>query len=276
MASDEQIIEGLIQEALNSTDAKEEETKLQKSLNELKQEIEEQGFLQEEHRPTSSVRVPRDIPYLRRERHAVFKKALRVLEPLEIKTLADSTREELHSVTKQPHDYSAKSLPLLLHDFFVDRSHELVQYKHSLLIRWKRFSEHTSSVESLFPQYQETIDNIMAEYNDCLQRATRLAQARESFFSGEDKGIMHVRLEDVIIYLRWLVSNLQANKTTSFYLRSIQWMHITHKQDLDFKVLFKKKENQDKLALTNTDQSLTGKNLFFFLFTLTKKNFLLK
>ncbi|CAD5114437.1 DgyrCDS3568 [Dimorphilus gyrociliatus] len=258
MASDEQIIEGLIQEALSSADAKEEEVKLQKSLNELKQEIEEQGFLQEEHRPTSSVTVPRDIPYLRRERHAVLKNALRVPEPFEIRTLADSTKEELQTVTKQPHDYSAKSLPLLLHDFFVDRSHELVQYKHSLLIRWKRFSEHTSSVESLFPQYQGMVDNIMAEYNDCLQRATRLASARESFLTGEDKGIMHVRLEDVIIYLRWLVSSLQANKTSSFYLRNIQWMHITHKEQLDFKVLLENKKNREKLNISHTDQSLTA------------------
>ena len=41
--------------------------------------------------------------------------------------------------------------------FFVDRLHELVQCKHMHMLRWRRFCEHTSTIETLHPFFNDRL-----------------------------------------------------------------------------------------------------------------------
>lgn len=60
----------------------------------------------------------------------------------------------------------------------------------------------------------------MNEYKDCLQRAQRLSAVREAHISGKgDIAMQAVTMEDLLIYLRWLVCHLHAIKHFNQYLR---------------------------------------------------------
>ena len=41
--------------------------------------------------------------------------------------------------------------------FFIDRMHELVQCKHMHMLRWRRFCEHTSTIEALHPYFNDRL-----------------------------------------------------------------------------------------------------------------------
>lgn len=60
---------------------------------------------------------------------------------------------------------------------------------------------------------------IVTEYNDCVDRAERLSDAKESMLCGGDGGIMSVKLEDILIFLRWLVCHLHSLRMVHQYLR---------------------------------------------------------
>jgi len=62
---------------------------------------------------------------------------------------------------------------------------------------------------------------IMAEYNDCVSRAQRLSVARESFLAGDTLSVASVRVEDLFIYLRWLVTHLTTVRQFHQYLKVI-------------------------------------------------------
>jgi len=59
----------------------------------------------------------------------------------------------------------------------------------------------------------------MAEYNDCVSRAQRLSVARESFLAGDSLCVPSVRVEDLFIYLRWLVTHLTSVRQFHHYLK---------------------------------------------------------
>ena len=59
----------------------------------------------------------------------------------------------------------------------------------------------------------------MKEYNDCLERAQRLSVARESYLLKPAGAVNAIKLEDVMIYLRWLVCQLHASKKFAQYMK---------------------------------------------------------
>jgi len=61
----------------------------------------------------------------------------------------------------------------------------------------------------------------MAEYNDCVSRAQRLSVARESFLAGDNLSVTSVRVDDLFIYLRWLVTHLTTVRQFHQYLKVI-------------------------------------------------------
>ncbi|XP_017734253.1 PREDICTED: putative uncharacterized protein C6orf183 [Rhinopithecus bieti] len=122
------------------------EKKLAVQLTELKSEIEEQGALQRTtNRVYSSVQMPKDIYYFRRERELALKKTLQVAESKSFVVQADIMQRELESCLRR--EYTPENLPLLL--------------------------------------LQKQVGYIMQEYNDALQRAERLSVARENFLMGK-------------------------------------------------------------------------------------------
>ena len=59
----------------------------------------------------------------------------------------------------------------------------------------------------------------MKEYNDCLERAQRLSAARESYLSKTTGAVNTIKLDDIMIYLRWLVCQLHASKKFTHYMK---------------------------------------------------------
>jgi len=59
----------------------------------------------------------------------------------------------------------------------------------------------------------------MEEYNDCVSRAQRLSVARESFLAGDTLSVASVRVDDLFIYLRWLVTHLTSVRLFHHYLK---------------------------------------------------------
>ena len=64
---------------------------------------------------------------------------------------------------------------------------------------------------------------LMNEYHDCVQRAHRLSSVKENHLAGKGEvSITSVTMEDMLIYLRWLVCHLHAMKHFNQYLR-VSW-----------------------------------------------------
>lgn len=60
----------------------------------------------------------------------------------------------------------------------------------------------------------------MSEYNDCLQRAERLAVAPDNIVMGDvGSAVMAVKPDDMYIYARWLISHLHATKRFKQFLK---------------------------------------------------------
>ncbi|EOB03588.1 Putative uncharacterized protein ENSP00000357963, partial [Anas platyrhynchos] len=129
------------------------ERELAAQLAELKAQIEDNGVLKgTPGRAYSSIPVPKDVTYFRREREVILKKVLQVTEAKPLVIQADVMQRELESCWRR--EYTAASLPLLLHQFFTDRITQLVQSKYLHMLRWKRFCTHSSVIEKLYPLYQ--------------------------------------------------------------------------------------------------------------------------
>ncbi|XP_015714160.1 uncharacterized protein CCDC162P isoform X2 [Coturnix japonica] len=204
------------------------ERELAAQLAELKAQIEDNGVLQgTPNRAYSSVPIPKDAIYFRRERERVLKKVLQVAEAKPLVIQADVMQRELESCWRR--EYTASSLPLLLHQFFTDRITQLVQSKYLHMLRWKRFCTHSSVIEQLYPLYQKQVSHIMDEYNDAVQRASRLSAARENFLTGKKNPMSLVTQEDLMIYTQWLVCHLHSLKGIHRFLQVLQHLPISHK-----------------------------------------------
>lgn len=59
----------------------------------------------------------------------------------------------------------------------------------------------------------------MEEYQDCLQRARRLAVACEAVLAGSDSAMSVVTMEDLLIYTRWLICMLHSVKAFHAFIR---------------------------------------------------------
>ncbi|XP_055490904.1 putative uncharacterized protein C6orf183 [Leucoraja erinacea] len=194
------------------------ERDLATDLAELKQEIEENGILQgSPARPFSSVGIPKDISHFRKERELHLKKGLQVAEAKPLLIQADVMQRELESCLKP--EYTSDSLPLLLHQFFTDRIHQLVQCKYLHMLRWERFCQHTKVMEQLYPLYKEQMSRVMKEHDDAVQRAQRLSVARECLLMESGDPSKCVTQDDIIIYLQWLVCHLHSVTPIHNFLR---------------------------------------------------------
>ncbi|XP_027630930.1 uncharacterized protein CCDC162P [Tupaia chinensis] len=203
------------------------EKELAVRLTELKSEVEDQGSLQATARGAySSVQIPKDISYFRRERELALKKTLQVAEPKPLAVQADVMQRELESCLRR--EYTPENLPLLLLQYYTERITLLVQSKYLHMLRWKRFCQHSKIMEQLYPVYKKQVGYIMQEYNDAVQRAERLSVARENFLMGKNNAPNLVTQEDLTIYTKWLVCHLHSLRTVHRYLQSLQYLPISN------------------------------------------------
>ncbi|XP_072594559.1 uncharacterized protein [Vulpes vulpes] len=197
------------------------EKELAMRLADLKSEIEEW----ETPRAYSSVQIPKDISYFRRERELALKKTLQVAESKPLVVQADVMQRELESCLRR--EYTPENLPLLLLQYYTERITQLAQSKYLHMLRWKRFCQHSKIMEQLYPFYKKQVAYIMEEYNDALQRAERLSVARENFLTGKNNPSNLVTQEDLTIYTKWFVCHLHSLRTIHHYLQSLQYLPIS-------------------------------------------------
>uniref|UniRef100_W5NIR0 Coiled-coil domain containing 162 n=1 Tax=Lepisosteus oculatus TaxID=7918 RepID=W5NIR0_LEPOC len=139
------------------------ERELSSQLSALKTEIEENGVLQgTPAKSYSSVPIPKDMSYFRQERELVLRRALQVAAARPVLVQADAMQRELESCLSR--EYTPESLPLLLHQFYTDRSYQLAQCKYQYMLRWRRFCRHSSIIEQLYPLYKQQKREIMGDY----------------------------------------------------------------------------------------------------------------
>ncbi|KAM4771028.1 uncharacterized protein WCC33_002830 [Rhinophrynus dorsalis] len=219
------------------------EKELALQLAELKTDIEDNGVLHgTPNRAYSSVPKPKDVLYFRKEREMILKRGLQVAGAKPISIQADAMQRELESCLRR--EYTEDNLPLLLHQFYTDRIHQLVRSKYLHMVRWKRFCRHTSVMEQCYPLYKKQVGFIMQEYSDAVQRAERLAIAREHLMTGQTNSINLVTLEDLIIYLQWLICHLHSMKNIHNYIRTLQHLPISDKVEPVIEAQSKELENQ--------------------------------
>ncbi|XP_019393423.1 PREDICTED: transmembrane protein FLJ37396 isoform X1 [Crocodylus porosus] len=234
------------------------EKELAVQLAELKGEIKDNGVLQgTPNRAYSSVPIPKDSSYFRKEREMILKKGLQVAGAKPLVVQADVMQRELESCLRR--EYTEENLPLLLHQFFTDRITQLVQSKYLHLLRWQRFCKHSSVIEQLYPLYQKQVGHIMEEYNDAVQRAARLSVARENFLTGKKNPVNVVTQEDLVIYTQWLVCHLHSLKAIHSYLRVLQYLPISHRMDVTIeKHRDVAQDNQDKFGSVAGCESMSS------------------
>ncbi|KAL4226305.1 hypothetical protein ACF0H5_014288 [Mactra antiquata] len=207
------------------------EKDLKRELEELQQEIEENDtVLEMPSKAISSVPLPKDVSHYRFERKITVDRAMEVSQAQPLVIQSEVMKEEM--LNAECMEYTPASLPLLLHEHFVSRIHQIIQCKYLHLLRWKRFCHGTSSMEALHPLYQKRMSHILSEYNDCVQRAHRLSVAREAYLSNQDYALSVIDIDDLLIYLRYLVCHLHSMKRFHQYLRVLQWTHILHKVEV--------------------------------------------
>ncbi|XP_047467652.1 putative uncharacterized protein C6orf183 [Mugil cephalus] len=143
--------------ASSSVKVKQMEAELSRQLAALRAETEERGFPAGAGTSSSysSVAPPRDVSFFRVEREHALRRGLQVAGAFPVQSQADVMQRELESCLSL--EYTPDSLPLLLHQFYTDRSFHLAQIKHQLMLRWRRFCRHTSVIEKLYPHYKVTI-----------------------------------------------------------------------------------------------------------------------
>ncbi|XP_051852684.1 putative uncharacterized protein C6orf183 [Antechinus flavipes] len=241
------------------------EKELEVQLSELKTEIQEHRALKRSpHWPYSSIRLPKDVSYFRKKRELALRKSLQVAESKPLVIQADVLQRELESCLRK--EYTFENLPLLLHQWrspllspsstiHSDKGGTIgpfvlvwcVQPRSWVRIavseRWKRFCQHSSMMEQIYPLYQEQVGHIMQEYNDAVQRAERLAVAQENLFMGKNNPGHLVTQEDLMIYTRWLVCHLYSLRDIHSYLRVLQYLPISDR--LEIAILDVDQENGD-------------------------------
>ncbi|XP_040584075.1 uncharacterized protein LOC101831404 isoform X2 [Mesocricetus auratus] len=202
------------------------ENDLAGKLSELKDELGEQGPLPRTANWTfSSVQIPKDVAHFRREREVALKRTLRVAECKPLVIQADVLQRELESCLRR--EYTPETLPLLLLQHYTERITHLVQSKYLHMLRWKRLCQTSGTMEELYPLYTKQVGYIMQEFNDAVQRAERLAVARENFLMGKSNPPNLVTPEDLTIYTRWLVCHLHSLGTIHHYLQALQYLPIS-------------------------------------------------
>ncbi|XP_063079958.1 uncharacterized protein si:ch73-242m19.1 [Engraulis encrasicolus] len=205
------------------------ETELSTQLEALRTEIAENGCLQgATAKSYCSVQIPKDISYFRAEREQTLKRLLQVPAATPLVSQAEITQHELQSCISR--EYTPESLPLLLHQHYLDRAHQLALCKHLLMLRWRRFCRHSTVLERLFPFYKDQMHQLMQEYEDAVQRARRLAVTRERLLTNSQGPNVALSQDDVVIYLQWLVTHLHSLKTVHSFLQVLHYLPVSERK----------------------------------------------
>ncbi|XP_030574996.1 putative uncharacterized protein C6orf183 [Archocentrus centrarchus] len=175
----------------------------------------------------SSLLAPKEISCFRVEREHALRRGLQVAEVLPIRSQADVMQRELESCLSL--EYTPDSLPLLLHQFFTDRSYHLAQIKYLLMLRWRRFCRHASVIEKLYPHYK--VSYVTHEYQDAFQRARRLSASREKILTGRGNPANLLTQDDLVIYLQWLVCHLHSVQPIHNFLRVLHYVPMCERKD---------------------------------------------
>ncbi|XP_051031282.1 uncharacterized protein LOC127215027 [Phodopus roborovskii] len=228
-------------------------------LSELKHELEEREVLPPAANwAFSSVQMPKDVAHFRRERELALKRTLQVAECKPLVIQADVLQRELESCLRR--EYTPENLPLLLLQYYTERITHLAQSKYLHMLRWKRLCQTSETMEELHPLYKKQVGYIMQEFNDAVQRAERLAVARENFLMGKSNPPNLVTPEDLAIYTRWLVCHLHSLRTIHHYLQALQYLPISRGlQSLAGTRVSEPSEEKGKVCVTDVDSaSISG------------------
>lgn len=108
----------------------------------------------------------------------------------------------------------------------MDRISWCIHAKHAHLLRWKRFSEHTSIIEEMYVHFKNRIGHILSDYNDSIKRSQRLSQARDLLLTTNSAvlAMNAIEVEDIEIYLRWLMSHFYSQKLFQQAIKLIEWL----------------------------------------------------
>ncbi|XP_045400102.1 uncharacterized protein LOC123633144 isoform X6 [Lemur catta] len=232
------------------------EKELAVQLTELKSEIEQSSFQGTANQAYSSVQIPKDISYFRRERELALKKTLQVAESKPLVVQADVLQRELESCLRR--EYTPENLPLLLLQYYTDRITQLVQSKYLHMLRWKKFCQHSKIMEQLYPLYKKQVGYIMQEYNDAIQRAERLSVARENFLMGKNNPPNLVTQEDLTIYTKWLVCHLHSVRTIHHYLQALQYLPISKVLGVVVNQVPEVSQETEKVCVNDIDPDIQG------------------
>ncbi|XP_076834646.1 si:ch73-242m19.1 isoform X3 [Brachyhypopomus gauderio] len=208
------------------------EAELTSLLQALKSEIENTETINgTSTNPYSSVHIPKSVAYFRMERQNVLQRGLQVAAVKPIVSQAEVIQRELESCLLP--EYTPESLPLLLHQFFTDRSYQLALCKYQLMLRWRRFARHSTILGQLYTEYKENMSHLMIEFEDSVQRARRLAVSREEAVMHSGQSSSAVTQQDVLIYLQWLICHLHSVKTIHSFLHVLLYLPLCEKKDAD-------------------------------------------
>nr|CAB3228230.1 coiled-coil domain-containing protein 162 [Phallusia mammillata] len=207
------------------------EEELAKDISELKNEIEEcemsfGNFV----RPMSTISSPMSHKYFQKEREITINNMLHIDKVLPLKNQGQAMITEMEAAINT--DFNEKGLTLFLHQHYLDQIQNLVQCKHLHMLRWSRFCEHTDAIERQYPVYKCRLDDLNKEYSDSKNRAMRLSMGYHSYVLGEESTLKCIQPNDLLIYLRWLVTNLHITKKFSAYLKVLQWLPTIHKNNI--------------------------------------------
>ncbi|XP_076408505.1 uncharacterized protein LOC102904867 isoform X1 [Peromyscus maniculatus bairdii] len=235
------------------------EKDLAEKLSELKADLEEQELLLPgtANWTFSSVQIPKDVSYFRREREVALKRTLWVAESKPLVIQADVLQRELESCLRR--EYTPENLPLLLLQYYTERITHLAQSKHLLMLRWKRLCQTSETMEELLPLYKKQVGYIMQEFDDAAQRAERLSAARDNFLTGKSNPPTLVTPEDLTIYTRWLVCHLHSLRTIHHYLQALQCLPISRVlRSLPHNRLSESSEEQEKACVGDLSSAPPG------------------
>ncbi|XP_065198998.1 uncharacterized protein LOC135830698 [Sycon ciliatum] len=217
---------------LQTTKSRTLETQLAGQLTSLSDASATGAHLTRTRKAPAAVRTGQDVHYFRRLREQHFMELLEVPEMPHWSTLRDTMQQEEAACLQS--DFSPETLPLILHQFFVDRIASLVRLRLMYMQRWsKQQNVNSLGTTALYERYKQHLSMVMTEYDDCVQRAERLASAHDACLAGKPVRLGLVKDEDVNIYLRHLVLTEQSWRDPSAFLAQLKWLphsnlHVLH------------------------------------------------
>ena len=174
------------------------------------------------------------------ERRLYFERLFQVNDVREPFIQADRMRAQMSDASTLRHQHTEHTLPLVLHQFFVDRLEWAINAKHAHLLRWSRFNHHTSLIEDNYVHFKSRIGWLLSDYNDAWERASRLNAARDALLlksppnshstatatptTSSSAASSLVQVDDVCIYMRWLITHIYAHKYFAQFVRMVEWL----------------------------------------------------